>query len=184
MAALVVGCLAQIGDPSAWLAAILADRFRRSGAVILAAAFALLAASALAVAAGLILAPLLTPNAKLLMLALALALQGGGALWPAKAPDPLAGWRTGAFLTSFLGLFILAFGDGVQFVVVTLAARSAVPPLAAIGATVGSLAVIAPAAILGAAAWRRLPLDIARRAIGAGFLLVALILALSALQLI
>ena len=67
------------------------------------------------------------------MLAVALILQGGGALLPVKAPDPLRGWRTGAIATTMLGLFILAFGDGIQFIVVALALRSAVPMLAARG---------------------------------------------------
>ena len=40
MAAIVAGALAQIGDRPAWLAAILADRYRAPGIVILAAALA------------------------------------------------------------------------------------------------------------------------------------------------
>jgi len=184
MAALVAAALAQVGDRTAWLAAILADRYRTPGLVILAAAVALLIASGIAAAGGALLAPLLTPNARQLMLALALILQGGGALFPAKAPDPLRGWRTGAAATTLLGLFVLAFGDGIQFIVVTLAARSPVPALAAIGATIGSLAVIAPAALIGETRWRRLPLAPIRTAIGVVFVIAGAILALGALRLI
>ena len=184
MAALVAAALAQVGDRTAWLAAILSDRYRKPQLVILAAAFALLLAGSLAVAGGIAVAPLLTPNARQLMLALALILQGGGALLPVKAPDPLRGWRTGAVATTMLGLFILAFGDGIQFIVVALALRSAVPMLAAVGATIGSLVVIVPAAVLGEAAWTALPLVAARRIIGGLFIVAALWLGLGALGLI
>ncbi len=95
MAALVAAALAQVGDRTAWLAAILADRYRRPGLVIALAALALALAGGIAAAGGALLAPLLSPNAKQLMLALALLLQGGGALFPAKLPDRLDRWRLG-----------------------------------------------------------------------------------------
>jgi putative Ca2+/H+ antiporter (TMEM165/GDT1 family) len=183
MAALVAAALAQVGDRTAWLAAILADRYRPVP-VIAMAALAMLAASGLATFAGTLLAPMLAPNAKQLMLALALLLQGGGAFFPAKAPERLDRWRIGALATSVLGLFILAFGDGVQFIVVTLAARSPVPALAAVGTTIGSLAVIAPAALMGEAGWTALPLKPVRIGIGCLFVLAGLFLALGALDLI
>jgi putative Ca2+/H+ antiporter (TMEM165/GDT1 family) len=184
MAALVAAALAQIGDRPAWLAAILADRYRAPGLVIAMAALALLGAGLLAAAAGALLAPQLTPEARQLFLALALLFQGGGALFPVKRPDPLSGWRIGAAATSLLGLFILAFGDGVQFVVLALAARAELPWLAALGAMLGSLVVIVPAAVLGEAGWTALPLATLRRIIAAPFVLAALWLGLGALGLI
>ncbi len=184
MAALVAAALAQMGDRPAWLAAILSDRYRAPGLVIAMAALALLGAGLLAAAAGALLAPRLTPEAKQLFLALALLFQGGGALFPVKAPDRLSRWRIGAAATSFVGLFILAFGDGVQFVVLALAARAELPWLAAIGATLGSLAAIATAAILGEAGWTALPLVALRRGIAILFAAAALWLGLGALRLI
>ena len=183
MAALVAAALAQVGDRTAWLAAILADRFG-PGRVIAMAALAMLLASGLAAFAGALLAPMLAPNAKQLMLALAIVLQGGGALMPAKPPERLDRWRIGAVATAALGLFILAFGDGVQFIVVTLAARSPVPALAAIGATIGSLVVIVPAALMGESAWTKLPLRSLRLGIGLLFVVAGAILALGAVALI
>jgi putative Ca2+/H+ antiporter (TMEM165/GDT1 family) len=182
--ALVVAAFAQCGDRTAWLAAILADRYRRPGLIILAAAIALFAASGIAAAGGAMLAPLLTPNARLLMLGLALILQGAGAMLKVTAPDPLRTWNIGPIATTTLGLFILAFGDGLQFIILTLAARTAVPALAAIGATIGSLAVIIPAVLLGAAAWQRLPLAQIRRVAGGIFLVIGIIIGLNALRLI
>ena len=184
MAALVAAALAQVGDKPALLAAILADRYKAPGVVLAAALLALAGASAIAAAGGALLAPQLTPEARQLLLALALMLQGAGAFWTGKPPERLTGWRLGAFGTALLGLFILVFGDGVMFVVVALAARSDAAAFAAIGATIGGLAVIAPAALLGERGWTRLPLVTARRVIGALFLLAAIWLGLGALRLI
>ena len=184
MAALVAAALAGIGDRPPWLAAILADRYRAPGLVLAAVALALAAAGGMAATAGALLARQLTPEARRLLLALALILQGAGAAWRVKPPDRLVGWRLGALGTSFAGLFILCFGDGLQFVVAALAARSPVPALAAVGATLGGLAAVAPAALLGERAWLRLPLVTARRVIGALFLLAGVVLALGALRLI
>lgn len=184
MAALVVAALAQVGDRPAWLAAILADRFRAPGRVIAAALVACAAASGIAAAGGALIAPRLTPEAKQLLLALALALQGAGALWPVQPPERLAGWRLPSLATAALGLFILLFGDGVQFVVAALAARSGWPALAAIGAVAGTLAVLAAAASLGERGWTRLPLRRARAVIGGVFVIAAIWLGLGALRLV
>jgi putative Ca2+/H+ antiporter (TMEM165/GDT1 family) len=184
MAALVVAALAGIGDRPAWLAAILADRYHRPGLVIVAATLALAGASGIAALLGATLGPRFTPEAKLLMLALALLLQGGGGLWPVKPPDRLDGWRIGTFATALLGLFILVVGDGVQFIVATLAARSPLPWLAAVGAAAGTLVVVVPAVLLGERGWTGLPLPAARRVIAALFLLAGAVLAMQAFALI
>lgn len=184
MAALVAAALAQGADRAPWLAAILADRYRRPGLVIAAAALALAGNYALASVAGAAAAPLLSPNAKLLLLALALLLAAGGMVLRAKPPDRLTGWKLGGFATSLLGMAILAFGDATQFIAAALAARSPVPWLAAVGATLGALVALVPAAMLGEAAWRALPLRAIRWA-GAGVLLVAgAVLGLEAVRLI
>ena len=184
MAALVAAALGQIGDRTAWLAAILADRWQRPGLVIACAALALLVAGGIAAAGGALLAPQLAPNAKQLLLALAMLLQGGGSFVAARMPDRLEGWRIGSVATSFLGILTLAFADGIQFIVIGLAARTPVPALAAVGATLGSLAVIAPAALIGEVSWLSLPLRKARAAIGIIFIVVAIVLALGALGLV
>lgn len=183
MAALVVAALAQIGDRPAWLAAILADRFRPS-VIIAAALLALAAASGIAAALGALLAPKLTPEAKQLLLALALFLQGAGAWWPGKPPERLDGWRLPGIVTAWAGLFVLLFGDGVQFIVMALAARTPVPALTAVGATLGGVVPLATAAVLGERGWTALPLLAAKRVVGALFLVAALWLALGALRLV
>ena len=184
MAALVAAALVQFGDRPAWLAAILADRYRRPALVLFAAACALALASAAAAIAGALVASHLALNARQLLLAAALGLQGTGAVWPVRPPERLTGWRLGAWLTSFVGLFILFFGDGLTFIVFALAARSPVPWLAGVGALLGGMAVLVPAALMGEAGWLKLPLLAFGRVAGALFGLTAAFLALGAFGLI
>ena len=184
MAALVAAALGQIGDRTAWLTAILSDRYRRPALILAMAALALAAAGAIAATLGALLAPKLTPEAKQLFLAVALLFQGLGVVGKVKVPDRLTKWHLGAAATSLLGLFILAFGDGIQFIVLALAARTPLPALAVIGATIGSLAILAPAALLGEKEWRALPLSRARRIICALFLIAGAYLGIDALALI
>lgn len=184
MAALVLGAICQAGDKTPWLAAILADRFRAPWLVIAATSVALAGNYALGVVGALLIAPMMTPNARLLLLALALVLAGVSTTFRSRSPDRLEGWRLGAFGTSALGLAIMIFGDRMQFVVVGLAVRSELPWLAAVGGTIGALAVAAPAALLGERQWLALPQAAIR--IGTAVLLtvVGIIMGLTALQLL
>lgn len=184
MAALVLGALTQLGDRTPWLAAILADRYRAPGTLFAAAAIALALNNAVGTVGGVLVAHLLTSNAKLLLLALALVLAGVTVQLRDKSPDRLSGWRLGAFGTSALGLAILAFGDRMQFVTAALAARSTLPWAAPVGATLGALAVCAPAIVLGEERWLALPLRPVRIASGAVLALAGVVLGLSALRLL
>jgi putative Ca2+/H+ antiporter (TMEM165/GDT1 family) len=184
MAALVAAILAQASDRTPWLTAMLSTRFARPGAVIAGTAIAITVGNAVAAIGGAIVGPRLSPNAQTLLLALALLFAGGSALFPIKPPDRLTGWRIGAFLTSLCGVAILAFGDRTQFITAALAARSPTPALAAIGATVGALAVHIPAILAGEGARKRLPLAAIRIASGILFLIVGATLGFSALRLI
>ena len=183
MAALVAGVLAQAGDRPAWLVAILADRWRPMP-VIVAAGLALAVASAVAVVGGVLLAPMLSERAARLFLALALTVQGVAQVWPVRAPERLDRWRIGRAATAFLGLLILFAGDGLQFIVLALAAGTELPWLAGMGATVGALAAIVPAAVLGEAGWTRLPLTAIRRGAAVPLLLAGSWLGLGTLGLI
>jgi putative Ca2+/H+ antiporter (TMEM165/GDT1 family) len=184
MAALVLGAICQAGDKTPWLAAILADRFRTRGLVIAATAIGLAANYALGVAGALLIAPLLTPNARLLLLALALVLAGVSTTLRGTSPDRLENWRLGAFGTSAIGLAIMIFGDRMQFVVVALAAGSPLPWLTAIGATIGALAVAAPAAVIGERQWLALPQRTIRWASAVLLVVAGLVFGLSAARLI
>jgi putative Ca2+/H+ antiporter (TMEM165/GDT1 family) len=184
MAALVLGAITQAGDRTPWLAAILSDRFASRWLVFAAAALALALNYAIGVVAGLMVAALLTPEARLLLLALALLLAAFGTAIRDRSPERLENWRIGAAPTAFLGLFIMAFGDRMQFIVAALAARSPLPWAAAVGATLGALAVTGGAALAGEGAWRALPLRAIRIATAALLAIAGVVIGLNAVALI
>lgn len=156
MAALVAALLTQASDRTPWTAALLGDRYAGKGAVIAATALALALGNALGVVGGIIVAPLLSPNASALLLAFALVSAGVSACWPIK-PARLREWRVGAFMTSLVSIGMLGFGDRTQFITAALAARSTTPALAAVGATIGALAVNVPVILLGTRGLRQAP---------------------------
>ena len=180
----LLGCfLAEIGDKNQLLVLALAARFGRDGAIIAGILAAAAANAAIAATAGAFLAPMLGSDARLLFLALALLFLGLGLLWPVKPPDPLAGWPTGPFLTSALGLFILGFGDGSQFLILGIATRTADPILAGIGGALGVAAALIPAVLLRDRLLRIIPVRAIRYGGAALTLILAAALAVSALQL-
>lgn len=186
MAALVAALLTQASDRVPWLTAMLGTRWPASGraGVIAGTALALAFGNDVAAFGGTIVAAHMSPNARDLLLALALLSAGIGAFWPLKPPRARDGWRTGAFLTALLGVALLGLGDRTQFITAALAARSTTPALAAIGATLGALAVNVPAILLGEAGRRRLPMTAIRVALGIVLTLAGTVQALGALRLI
>lgn len=183
--ALIAALLAGATDRPAWLAAILGDRFGGRAGVILGVVAAQSAIMGAAFVGALAVRDFMTPNARSLIFGLALVFAGAGALMPPKAPrDRLDGWRIGALPTSALGLFILAFGERVQFVGFGVAAWGGSPVLAAIGAATGAIIGGGVAATLGEREWRRLPLRAMGIAGGAMLLLAGVVLTLGGLRLI
>lgn len=182
--AFIAAALAEMGDKSPWLAAMLAARYGRPGAVVLGVIVAAILASTLSAIAGALVQPMIEGNARLLFLALALLLSGITGFLALKRPDPLANWRIGAFATSAIGLFILQFGEGTQFLVMGLAANARIPALAAVGATLGIVAVTVPMALAGLALRDRMPLRLMRIGPACLFLLAGLIAAVNALGLV
>ncbi len=184
MAAFVAAILIEAGDRTPWLAAILGDRFERRGTVIVASLVALAIGNGIAGYGGGIVAAHLTPNARALLLAMALISAGAGAFGRLKPPDRLEKWRIGAFATSLLGMGILAFGDRTQFATLAFAARSDAPVLAAVGATLGAGLVSAAAVLAGEAVRARLPIRAIRFGTGVLLCAVGIVSGLSALRLI
>ncbi len=178
--AFVAALLAEFGDKTQLLVLMLAARFGRNGAVIGGVALAALANAAIAGAGGAMLATLMTPEPRALLLALALIFAGAGALLPMTPPEPVDRWRIGAFASSFGAFFILEFGDKTQFLTAAIAARAGSPILAACGAAAGVTLAAAAALALGEA----LPRRMIRRAAGILFLIVGLFVTVSALRLI
>lgn len=183
MAALVAALLAQASDRTPWLSAILGDRYSR-GTVIVATAIALALGNTIAAIGGLLIAHEMSPNAKDLFLGVALIFSGVAAFSAIKPPDRLTNWKIGGFLTTLLGVFVLALADRSQFLTAAITARSPAPVFAAIGATIGALAVNVPAILAGEKARGQLPLTAIRIAIGVLFVLIGVYMALGAIRLI
>lgn len=181
---LVAAAFAQCSDRVPMLAAVLSDRYTAPRRVLLAFAAAHLIGFALAAGAGLIMANVMTPEARRLILGLAFLFGAFGMAWRQGKLDRPEGWRIGSIATAFLGAFILAFGDRTQFLALGFSAWSASPVLPAIGATIGAMIPTTIAVIMGEAQWARLPHRWIRYATSAVFALIGILLALSAWGLI
>lgn len=182
--AFIAALLAGIGDRPAWLAAILADRLGRPLAVAFGFALAHALVSTIAAAGALVIGPIMAPNARALLLAIALLFAAAGAVLKIRPPGRLERWRLGAFATALLGGAILAVGDRTAFLTFGFAVRSPTPFLAAAGAAAGSLVVSSAAIACGEAAWLRLPLRAFGLATGAILFVVGATIALFALRLL
>lgn len=181
---LIAAALAQFSDRAPMLAAVLSDRHDAPRRVLLAFAVAHLIGFALASGAGLIMANVMSPEARRLILGLAFLFGAFGMVWRQGRLDRLEGWRIGAVATAFLGAFILAFGDRTQFLALGFSAWSASPVLPALGATIGAMIPTTIAVIMGEASWSRLPHRAVRYATAAVFALTGILLALTAWGLI
>ncbi|MDV3458850.1 TMEM165/GDT1 family protein [Sphingomonas sp. HF-S4] len=180
--AFLLAALAQLGDRPALLTAVLADRFERRLTVALAAGLAHGMGSVLAALGGAAVAPLLTPEAQSLLLAVALVAGGVTGLWRPAPANRYERWRFGSFGTPLLAVFVLALGEQTQFFAFALAA-SGEAWFAAAGATLGALAVAVAAAMLGEAGWARVPLRALRLGAAAIFLVAGIVIGLGALRL-
>ncbi|RYY23894.1 MAG: hypothetical protein EOP62_18550 [Sphingomonadales bacterium] len=181
--AFLLAVLTQLGDRPALLTAILSDRYGRPLTVALAAGLAHAGGNALAAFAALSIAPIMTPNAQSLFLALALLMAGFGGLWRVKLPSRLDKWHLGSFFTPLLGVFVLALGGNTQFFTLALATRGE-PWFAAVGAALGAFAVCFVAAVLGELSWRNIPFGKLRLIIGLVFIVAGVWIALGALRLL
>ena len=182
--ALVAALLAGVGDRPVWLAAVLVDRLRRPALVLAGTLAAQILVNGIAVAGGLLVAPILTPNARAILLGAALCFAGGSALLRPRLKDRLENWTLSPFLVAFLGSFSLALGDRTAFITFALAARSDHGWSAGAGAVIGCLVLATIATTLGERAWRDLPLRALSVAAGTLLLLAGFASLLSGLRLI
>lgn len=182
MAALVAALLVQVSDRTPLTSAVLGTRHANTLAVVCGVVLALAIGNTLGAICGWLVAAHLSPNARDLFVALALLSAGGSALWPVRAraiPD-----RFGAFGDALVAVGLLGFGDRLQFITAALAMRGDVPALAAIGATIGAIAINVPAVVQGHDAVRRLPRTALRLGAAGLLIVVGMIQAMAALRLI
>lgn len=183
LSALLVCLLCEVGGANQQLTLALARRFDRDSPVIAGIACAAFANAAISAASGWFISTMIAADARSLFLALSLLLAGAGILVAAKRPNDLHGWRTGAFTTVVLGLFILGFADGAQFVILGIATRTADPVMTTIGGGLGVFVACLPIALLRQSVPPRLSM-IVRRVGGCVLLLIGTALALSAIKLL
>jgi Ca2+/H+ antiporter, TMEM165/GDT1 family len=172
--------IAEIGDRPQILAAALALRFADDRVVIRALALATALNCAISASAGSVIDQWVSEDPVRLLGGLAYFLAGLGMLMWRRPVELLEGWKAGPFLTAFLGLFILQFGDKGQFII---AANAALTPnwiFTAIGGWLGIMAAIVPAIVLKERLAARLPIPKIRIVGGVTLLLWGLVQALRA----
>lgn len=179
--AFVAAFLAEWGDKTQLIAAMLAATTRRPGQVLIGLLLAALASNAIAAVAGVFIAHSITIRAMTLMVALALLFAGASGLIRRRPPAPEAARLPLA--TAFILCLAAEFGDRTQFLTFALAGRFDSAPLATAGATVGILAACLPAVMLGDKLGEAVPLRAIRYGVAALFLVAGFIAAVKALQL-
>lgn len=140
--------LAEMGDRSQILAAVLAMRFGRDRMVILALALATAINCTLSAVAGSVIDDWISEDPLRLFNGLAFVSAGVAMLWWRRPVDLLSGWKIAPTLTAFLGLFILQFGDKTQFIIAANAAMTPYPAFTALGGWLGIMAAVVPAIVL------------------------------------
>ena len=172
--------LAEMGDRPQILAAALALRFGNDRMVIWALALAAALNCAISAVAGSVIDEWISEDPLRLFNGLAYVSAGVAMLWWRRPVDLLSGWEITPFLTGFLGLFILQFGDKAQFII---AANTAMTPqwgFTALGGWLGIMAAVVPAIVLKEKLAQLLPLPTIRKTGGILFLLWGLYQALRA----
>tara|TARA_R110001599_G_scaffold166998_1_gene356823 strand:+ start:237 stop:803 length:567 start_codon:yes stop_codon:yes gene_type:complete len=172
--------LAEFGDRPQILCAALAMRYGRLSPVIWGLGLATFCNCAISAIAGSAVHQWISEDALQLFYALSLIFAGFGMVAWRRPVDLLQKWRIGPFWTSFLGLFILQFGDKGQFVLMATAARTDMGAFAAAGGWFGVMIACLPGILFYRQLTENVPMAPIRYAGGAVFLLVGSILALGA----
>ncbi|MFC4293353.1 TMEM165/GDT1 family protein [Sphingorhabdus arenilitoris] len=176
--------VAEMGDRSQVLAAALAIRFHDDRRILAGLTLATLLNCAISAAAGSVIDQWISEEPVRLFIALAYIFAGAGMLMWRRRVDILSGWKTGAFTTSFLGLFILQFGDKSQFLIAAQSAGTPFWGFAFAGGALGVLAACVPAILLREKMAQMLPIGLIRKMGGLLLLLWGAYLALGVFDLI
>jgi len=154
--------LAEMGDRTQILAAALALRYHRNGAIIAGLACATFLNCIISAVGGSVIDSWISEQPVKLFAGLAYIFAGAGMLLWRRNVDPLSAWKTPAFLTAFLGLFILELGDKSQFIIAAQSARTPFWGMTLVGGFIGIMAATVPAVILRERLAKMVPLKIVR----------------------
>jgi putative Ca2+/H+ antiporter (TMEM165/GDT1 family) len=177
----VAAFLAEWGDKTQLIVAMLAAATRRPLAIFAGLILAALASSVVAAIAGIWIAATINIRAMTLMVALALLFAAASGLIRKKHGESAP--RRFLLPAAFILCLAAEMGDRTQFLTFALAGRFASAPLAAAGATAGIAAACLPAAMLGERLQTAVPLRAVRYTVAALFLIAGFITAVKALQL-
>jgi putative Ca2+/H+ antiporter (TMEM165/GDT1 family) len=180
----VAAMLGEWGDKTQLLVIALAVRYRRPLPILAGIFVAALANSLIAAFGGSLVHAMVTPRAASLLVALALVFAGVAGLIRPRAYESAGTSRAGPFLVAAASFFVLEFGDKTQFLTFAFAAQFDAFALAAAGATAGILVSSVPAALLGETLARAAPLKGIRIGLGILFLVIGLIVGVSARRLV
>ena len=172
--------VAEFGDRPQILCAALAMRYGRLSPIVWGLGLATLCTCAISAIAGNIVHQWISEDALQLFYALSLIFAGAGMVAWRRPVDLLEKWPFGPFWTSFLGLFILQFGDKGQFILMATAARTDMGSFAAAGGWFGVMIACLPAILFYRQLTDHIPMAIIRHAGGAAFLLIGTVVALGA----
>ncbi len=163
--------LAETGDRTQLLAAILALRFRNEKQIMAGLMLATLINCVLSAYAGSVLSKFISEAPLQMFQGLAWFFAGFGMFWLRRNVDQLKSWQTNAFMTTFFGTFILEFGDKSQFLVLARAATASHWGFAAIGGIAGIMAAAIPAIMMAEKLADMLPINKIRRICGIIFVI-------------
>jgi Ca2+/H+ antiporter, TMEM165/GDT1 family len=182
LTAFVSAFLAEWGDKTQLVVAMLAATTRRPVPVLAALVLAALASNIVAAIAGIYIAGTINIRAMTLLTALALLFAGASGLIRRRPPKAQAPERL-LLLSAFILLLAAEMGDRTQFLTFAFAGRFDSAPLAAAGATLGMIAACTPAVLLGDRLGTAVPVRTLRYAGAAIFLIAGFVVAMQALQL-
>jgi Ca2+/H+ antiporter, TMEM165/GDT1 family len=181
---LIAVLLAEMGDRTQILAAVLAIRFGNNRAVIGGLALATAINCVLAATAGSLIDGWISQEPVRLFTALSFVFAGIAMLSKRKKVNILARWKNGALFTSTFGLLILEFGDKSQFLILAQAANTPHWGLAALGGWIGIMIACVPAILMREKLAEMLPIKNIRIAGGIALLLWGTYMMLGAFKLV
>lgn len=176
--ALVLAAVASFGRRDQLLVAHLSARLGQSGVLLALAWLSACLTAGLAAFAGGVLATIMPPGAKHMLVALALLLGAAETVWPWRIRNPDEPTRSGFAI--FIVLVALQLGDGARFLILAIAVAAGNPVLAGIGGALGSGLALTLAWALGEDLPRLLPLRPIRYALAAAMGLAGIYIGLVA----
>lgn len=181
---LLVVAIAEMGDRTQLLSAVLAMRFKNDKAIIFGLLLATLINCALSAYLGSAIKGWISMDALKLFVAIAYIMGGVGMLLWYRPIDLLENWKIGTFATSFLGIFILQIGDKSQFIIGANAAQADHWIFPFFGAIFGIMIANVPAIIFKEELSNIIPLKSIRQIGGIVITIWGIIMAMQAFRII